>query len=777
MVERPESSDDEEPSPQPVHKETIPAENDEKPLKSILKVKNVDEVPKVPKKSRQASPPELNLSRGQKDKLAQDDAEIASLEKKLGLKGKKTSKAFAEDGLDFLLDGLDEDDGLVNGSGKRKLAEDEEWLKQKRRRVAAKDKDEEDDGEEDDSEQDLENDDMLSDEHELDSSDEEGEDGTEDDEGISDGFSSASDPDEKDLEDFDSDEEDSEPKLRVRENPYVAPTTGPQVPAAKYIPPSLRAASGSEAEAMQRLRRQLQGLLNRLSEANLLSILQSVEQVYQNNPRQHVTSTIIDLIVSMVCDKASLLDTFLILHAGFIAAIYKVIGTDFGAQVIERIVGDYDKYTAESASGKQTSNLISLLAELYNFQVVGCGIVFDFVRVFVQDLTEDNTELLLRIIRNTGHQLRQDDPTALKEIVILVQKSVSRQGEKNLSVRTKFMIETINNLKNNRMKTGVAASAVVAEHTTRMKKTLGSLNSRSTRSSEPLRINLADIRDAEKKGKWWLVGASYSDPAKLANNDSDRAPQQKTVTKPEKVDIDIEDGTVDLLQLAREQRMNTDIRRAIFITIMSATDFKDANLRLLKLNLKRTQMLETPRVLVHCCAAEASYNPYYTLIARKLCGDKKLGKAFQFALWDLFKKMGERDDEADSEDEEEDGEGMNTRKTLSLAKMFAALISDGGLPITVLKNLNFAYLQPKTQTFVEILLTTVIIGASQASSKWEQSVSEIISKAHEVPEMIQGLRYFLETVVARSELVTGKAQRKALSSGCKTAIQALTQQS
>jgi nucleolar MIF4G domain-containing protein 1 len=60
----------------------------------------------------------------------------------------------------------------------------------------------------------------------------------------------------------------------------------------------------------------------------------------------------------------------------------------------------------------------------------------------------------------------------------------------------------------------------------------------------------------------------------------------------------------DLAELAREQGMNTDLRRAIFITIMSASDYLDADMRLRKLKLYKKQELEIPRVLIHCTAAE-----------------------------------------------------------------------------------------------------------------------------------------------------------------------------
>jgi nucleolar MIF4G domain-containing protein 1 len=70
-----------------------------------------------------------------KDKLTEEDAEIAALEKRLGLKRKsKSSKSLEDDGLDFLLDGLTDGDALP--SSKRKRHENSDWLKSKRRRSA-----------------------------------------------------------------------------------------------------------------------------------------------------------------------------------------------------------------------------------------------------------------------------------------------------------------------------------------------------------------------------------------------------------------------------------------------------------------------------------------------------------------------------------------------------------------------------------------------------------------------------------------------------------------
>ncbi|KAH7369902.1 hypothetical protein BKA65DRAFT_444507 [Rhexocercosporidium sp. MPI-PUGE-AT-0058] len=763
--------------------------------KSILKrTKKTDPEPKASKKRRSESP-RPKISRAMQDKLAEEDEEIAALEKKLGLKGKKgLPQSFKDDGLDQLLEGLggeEEEDEGVRQKRTRK-AEGDEWLERKRSeaRRAAKgklellDDDDDEDGmeldeeglEEGDEDDDNENDgasDMSLDGPEFPADDD-----SEDDEGDSGEDTLDVDNDFDGFESGDNSEQESvQPAKRVRENPYVAPATGSNAPIEKYIPPSLRKAVSSDSEELVRLRRRTQGLVNRLTEANLISILADVEKIYRENPRHHVTSILVDILLTSVCEPTSLPDTLIILPAGFISAIYKIIGTDFGAQVIQRIVELFDEHYARGTalgnagpgaattdSSKETSNLIMLLSEMYNFQVVGSNLMFDYIKMFLERLSELNAELLLKMIRASGPQLRQDDPSSLKVIVAMLRPAIdSAGGVANISVRTKFMIETINDLKNNKMKTGGAASAITSEHTIRMKKILGSLNTRTIKSSEPLRIGLKDIQESDKKGKWWLIGASWSGNAEEDINGSSTAEAGNRRVPAEDA------GTSDLVQLAREQRMNTDIRRAIFVTIMSATDYQDAHLRLMKLKLKKVQEFEIPKVLIHCAGGEKTYNPYYTLIAKKICSDRRLKTAFQYCLWDLFKQMGESEEDDIGPDDE--GDALDTRQIVNLAKMFGTLLVDGGLNLSALKNLNFSYLQSKTKIFMEVFFITVLLQCQrQAENKRDkQALRHVFGQARETPQLVRGLQYFLKKVVSKTDIAGGKEEKATVKWACKVA--------
>lgn len=246
------------------------------------------------------------------------------------------------------------------------------------------------------------------------------------------------------------------------------------------------------------------------------------------------------------------------------------------------------------------------------------------------------------------------------------------------------MIETISNLKDNRARTIAITSTVASEHRVRMKKSLGSLSMRSIRALEPLRIGVKDIQNSNKRGKWWLIGASYKDADRDHVEPNNFKLNGQTVTEREESEFNHDDFP-DLVRLAREQRMNTDIRRSIFVAVMSAVDYEDAHSRLQKLYLRKRQELEIPKVLIHCAAAEQTYNPFYSLLARRICSDRKLKMAFQFSLWSLFKQMGEDRDNHEEELNAEDHDTLDLRKIVNLAKMFGFLIAENGLGVGVLK--------------------------------------------------------------------------------------------
>jgi nucleolar MIF4G domain-containing protein 1 len=129
------------------------------------------------------------------------------------------------------------------------------------------------------------------------------------------------------------------------------------------------------------------------------TILSEIEVLYRTYPRASVSSTLTNLLLTILSAQHTLLDTFVILHAGFVAALYRLIGTDFGAYLVQTLVERFDK--VYPSSGKEAANFVVFLSELYNFGMVGAGLIYDFIRMFLENLGEFDTELLLKVIQST----------------------------------------------------------------------------------------------------------------------------------------------------------------------------------------------------------------------------------------------------------------------------------------------------------------------------------------------------------------------------------------
>ncbi|KAL2889069.1 Suppressor of glycerol defect protein 1 [Ceratocystis lukuohia] len=698
-----------------------------------------------------------------KQQIADDDAAIRELEKKLGIKKnrKSTPKSFKDDGLEDLF-GADfdkSDDEDVEQS--KQKAEYDSWLASKRASASegkskawAPTRRQETMKEDESS---RENEEMASFEGFEDDSASNGEDGedgfefdSEDSEKEGDVQAGYEEKDEDDMgsnldsEDLDSenldsesfdddsaDEEDEEGEAstpRVRENPYTAPTEGRIVE--KYVPPSLRKAALGSSETASRLQRQLQGYFNRLSESNMLGILKDVEKIYTNHARGDANNAMIDALMMQVCNPATLPDTFYVLTAGFAAAVYKIIGESFGSQLVTKVTELFQKEydvarKTEGQPSKHTSNLLTFMSELYVFQVVGCNMIFDFIRLLLEDITELSTELILRIVRMAGKYMRKDDPQALKDIVSALGNPGSIQENKEISVRTKFMIETITDLKNNKLKAGVQESAVVADHVARMRRLLGSLNQRRLAASGPLRVGLQDIALADTKGKWWLTGASFADPRK-AKPASESGPDAAAEKGPHQSVLDDGYASTDsedyefwlpenkLRQLAIEQGLKKEVQQTIMIAIAGSASVDDAVVHFRKLNLNKIHRCDVALVLMTCASSEQPYNPFYAAVAKRLASDGRIRYAYRSQLLSVFRRLGESLFDEEEEEEDEDGLRLDEERLANIGKFVSSLVVDGSMSLQSLKALDFPTMQKKSSLLVGRILKSMFAEAIKA---------------------------------------------------------------
>ncbi|KAI5967668.1 SGD1 [Candida margitis] len=586
--------------------------------------------------------------------------------------------------------------------------------------------------------------------------------------------------DEEDEEDEEDSEELSSEEERVRENPYVAPgvdkedTSDVSTSEQKYIPPALRRkmaleAQSGESEEILNLRKAIKGPMNKLSEANVSSIVNEIQNLYMSHPRQIVNEQLSNVVLDSVIQQGRLLDTFVYLHACLVAAIYRLQGVEFGAHFIQTLVEKFEHFNKVENKKTEASNLITLLSSVYLFHLLSSKVLYDIVRELIINLNENNADLLLRLIRSSGNQMRTDDPSSLKDIIVLLNEKYAELPQDLKTSRIQFLIDTISTLKNNKMKVLNEGNHQLS---IRLKKFLGSIN--NNKGGDPIQVSLDDIHNVESRGKWWLVGSAWKG--------HDVVDEQSVNANEVEINDVLDAAEPNWLELAKAQRMNTDIRRAVFISIMSATDFVDAKTKLDKLSLKRAQEREIPKVLIHCTTIEPSWNPYYAVLANSLCDSHSFRKTFQFMLWDLLKEL----DGNDIDDDEEvnvlginDGDEETKLKTiLNLGRFYGYLLAEDSLPLHSLRTVNFLTSSSDTILFLEVVLVTFLdqigkksrknqLGAGMFIDKASKTdhlfddrlLVECVIKAKDQITLLRGLQYFLQEKIKASDLITKEKQR------------------
>ncbi|NXG42154.1 NOM1 protein, partial [Psilopogon haemacephalus] len=341
-----------------------------------------------------------------------------------------------------------------------------------------------------------------------------------------------------------------------------------------YVPPQVRKAQETlddkKREELGRLKKMVNGLINRLSEPNLSSISGQMEELYMANSRKDMNETLTDILMNACVTAVAMPARLMMEHVLLVSILHHNVGIEVGAHFLEAVVKKFDELLKSDAEGKECENLLALVAHLYNFHVVHSLLIFDILKKLVSTFTEKEIELILFLLKNVGFSLRKDDALALKELITEAQRKANTAEKKfQDQARVRFMLETMLALRNNDMRKIPGYDPEPVEKLRKLQRSL--VHSSGSGKETQLRVSLESLLSADQVGRWWIIGSSWSGAPMIDDKTS------KTQQKPHVGKV-----SSKILELARKLRINTDIRRSIFCVLMTSEDFLDAFEKLLK---------------------------------------------------------------------------------------------------------------------------------------------------------------------------------------------------
>lgn len=146
--------------------------------------------------------------------------------------------------------------------------------------------------------------------------------------------------------------------------------------------------------------------------------------------------------------------------AAFVVLLSILQGPDITSFFVEELVKKFDLLYKELQTEdinensniipKNIHNLLLLLVYMFNYKAVNCKLIYDLLKLLLQKCKDLDIQLISIILEYCGFHLRKDDPSVLKEILIMIQNhDLTKQSE---SSKRKAFIDLIVDLKNNKQK-------------------------------------------------------------------------------------------------------------------------------------------------------------------------------------------------------------------------------------------------------------------------------------------------------------------------------------
>ncbi|XP_048376309.1 nucleolar MIF4G domain-containing protein 1 [Stegostoma tigrinum] len=499
----------------------------------------------------------------------------------------------------------------------------------------------------------------------------------------------------------------------------------------KYIPPQLREKAESmdakKKEDLIRLKKNVKGLLNRLSEPNMASICSQLEEFYMRNSRKDMNDVLTDVILAACVTSTLMPNRLMMEHVLLISILHHNVGIEVGAHVLEAIVKQFDEHSRKVSETKECDNLINLIAHFYNFHMINSVLVFDILKKLTNNFKEKDIELILLLLKEVGFTLRKDDAVALRDLILEAQSKANHVGKQfQDQTRIRFMLETMLALKNNDMRKIPGYDPGPVERLRKLQRSL----IHNSRGDFLLRATLENLLTADQVGRWWIVGSSWSG-IPMIDNTSTKMQQNVAV------------GEVGgkIMELALKQRMNTDIRKNIFCVMMTSEDYLDAFEKLLRLRLKDQQEREIIHVIVHCCLQEKTFNPFYAFLTQKFCEyNRRFQMTFQFSMWDRFRDL----------------KNMANVATTNLVHLLVHLLSRKVVSLSIFKTIEFSELdKPKVKLLRQVLHKLLV----DTEPEELVAIFQRISGISKLGMLREGLKLFLSHFLLKNASSLGSLEQ------------------
>ncbi|KAF2160436.1 hypothetical protein M409DRAFT_70404 [Zasmidium cellare ATCC 36951] len=372
--------------------------------------------------------------------------------------------------------------------------------------------------------------------------------------------------------------------------------------------------------AWEALKKSINGLINKVNVSNIKHI---VPELFNENL---VRGRGLFCRSIMKAQAASL--PFTPIYAAMVAIVNTKL-PQVGELLINRLIIQFRKAFKRNDKSVCHSST-TFIAHLINQQVAHEMLAAQMLLLLLHKPTDDSVEIAVSLMREVGQHIEEMN----SQIALAVYDQFrSILHEADIDKRVQYMIEVLFQIRKDKYKDhqAVREELDLVEEEDQITHRPG-LDDQLV-AEDGLNIFKFDPEYEANEEAYRKLKAEILGEASGSEDEGDKDGSD------ESSDEDEEDAADKAVEI--KDQSNTDLvnlRRSIYLTIMSSGGFEEACHKLMRINLPSGREEELPSMIIECCSQERTYNKFFGLIGERFC---KLNRLWQDLFQDMFVKYFE----------------------------------------------------------------------------------------------------------------------------------------
>ncbi|KAJ3317105.1 pre-mRNA-splicing factor cwc22 [Boothiomyces sp. JEL0866] len=410
--------------------------------------------------------------------------------------------------------------------------------------------------------------------------------------------------------------------LQPEKSSFFGKTGGTYIPPAK-LRQMQQQITDKTSEDYQRLtwealKKSLNGLINKVNVSNIKEI---VPEIFSENLIRGRGLLCRSLMKAQAASQP---------FTPVFAAVVAVINTKFpmiGELLIMRLLAQFRRAYKRSDKAACLSST-NFIAHLVNHKVANEIVALQILTLLLERPTDDSVEVAVGYMRQVGAFLMSESPKACNAVFERF-RGILHEG--SIDKRTQYMVEVLFQIRKDKFSEHIAIKEEldIVEEEDQITHLIGLTDELDTEDS--LNVFKYDPEFLENEQKYEYM------KREILGDESDEDSEEE----------DSSDEDEEVLEAKRQMQIqdhtNTNLinlRRAIYLTIMSSLNFEECAHKLLKLDIQSGQEIELCNMVIECCSQEKTFVNFYGLLGERFCRiSQEWANAFTAAFEETYKTI------------------------------------------------------------------------------------------------------------------------------------------